>query len=50
MVYAETRSLKVIYKRYDTILKYPYAIKKDNSGTSTGKAAYYSTTTITHYL
>ncbi|KAJ5890016.1 hypothetical protein N7504_010826, partial [Penicillium tannophilum] len=28
------RSLKVIYKRYDIILKYPYATKKDTNNIS----------------
>lgn len=56
VAHAETGSPKAIYKRCDTVLEHPYAIKKDDNGTgtststSTGKAARHGTTTITRHL
>lgn len=50
VAHAETGSPKVICKRCDAVLEHPYAIKKDDSGTGTGKAARHGTTTITRHL
>ncbi|KAJ6136974.1 hypothetical protein N7497_012226, partial [Penicillium chrysogenum] len=46
VAYSSDSSLKVIYKYYSTILKYPYIAKKDTNGKDTR----YSITTITRYL